>query len=72
MFDNFREYVKLLLKEKKMTYLQLSLASNIPESTIKCFMSGANDSRRIAEKIADSLGITFTYSNQQYRIDMGK
>ncbi len=68
MFGIFRHSVKDLLKEKKMTYSQLSVLSNIPESTIKCFMSGANESRRIAEKIVDALDVSMEYQNGTYSI----
>lgn len=55
MFQIFRENVKKRLSENKLTYSRLSIDTGIAESTIKCFMCGANDSRRIAEKIADEI-----------------
>ncbi len=68
MFDFFRENVKKLLAERKLTYYQLSEKAGIAESTIKSFMCGASDSRRIAEKIADSLDFDLVYSNGVYTI----
>ena len=68
MFDEFRQNVKILAKERNLTYAQIAEKSGVEESTIKCFMCGANDSRRIAEKIADVLNIILIYSNGEYRI----
>lgn len=68
MFAEFRQIVRNNLDKRKMTYRQLSEKTDIEESTIKCFMCGANDSRRVAEKIADALGMTLMYSNGVYRI----
>lgn len=69
MFNNFRHYVKEALKTRGITYAELSTLTNIKESTIKCFMCGRDDSRRVAEKIADVLGVSLVYSNQIYRVD---
>ena len=69
MFDDFRHYVKEILKKKGITYAELSTRTELKESTIKCFMCGRDDSRRIAEKIADVLGVSLVYSNQIYRVD---
>lgn len=69
MFEVFRKNIKVLLKNQHMTYAQLSQKSGIAESTIKCFMCGASDSRRIAEKIADALNVTIAYRNQKYIIE---
>ena len=63
MFDNFRHIAKVMAKEKNLTYAQIASMSGLEESTIKCFMCGANDSRRVAEKIADALGMSLIYSN---------
>lgn len=52
-----------------MTYLRLSDKTGIAESTIKGFMCGANDSRRIAERIADALNCELVYSNGIYLIN---
>lgn len=68
MFEVFRQNVKKYLKNNKMTYYQLGLKSDLAEGTIKCFMSGANDSRRVAERIADALGKKIIYSNGKYQL----
>ena len=68
MFTEFRENVKKILEEKKMTYSQLGIKTGLSESTIKCFMCGANDSRRIAERITDALDCKLMYSNGVYEI----
>ena len=68
MFDKFRTTVKKNLSLQGLTYSQLSEKSGIAESTIKCFMCGANDSRRIAEKIADVLDCDLVYSNGVYNV----
>lgn len=67
MYSKFREYVKSELKRKQMTYYKLAEKANLKESTIKYFMCGANDSRKVAEKIADTLGIKLTYSDGIYK-----
>lgn len=69
LFNDFRHYVKETLKKKGITYADLSTLTELKESTIKCFMCGRDDSRRIAEKIADALGVSLVYSNQIYRVD---
>lgn len=69
MFDDFRKSVKDLLASKKLTYLQLSKQTGLATSTIKCFMCGANNSRRIAEKIADALDLKMVYQNDKYTIE---
>lgn len=68
MFKKFRENVKQILNKTKLTYSQLADMSGIAESTIKCFMCGANDSRRVAEKIADVIDCDLIYSNGIYSI----
>lgn len=68
MFSEFRQDVKSLLRSKKITYSQLSDKTGIAESSIKYFMCGASDSRRIAEKIADALNSELVYSNGTYTI----
>lgn len=68
MFDVFRESVKKFLHDEKLTYSQLSTISGLAESTIKCFMCGANDSRRTAERIADTLNCRIIYSNGIYEL----
>lgn len=66
MFDEFRQIVKRLAKEKGYTYAKMAGIAGIEESTIKCFMCGANDSRRIAEKLADVLGISILYKDGEF------
>ena len=68
LFDNFRHIAKVMAKEKNLTYAQIASMSGLEESTIKCFMCGANDSRRVAEKIADALGMSLIYSNGRYEL----
>lgn len=68
MFSKFRQDVKILLHGNNMTYSQISEKTGIAESTIKCFMCGASDSRRIAECISDVLGCELIYSNGIYMI----
>lgn len=66
MFSDFRVYVKETAKTKGVTYAMLASQTGLEESTIKCFMCGANDSRRVAEKIADAMGMEMTYKNGNY------
>lgn len=68
MFSKFRQDVKILLHGNNMTYSQISEKTGIAESTIKCFMCGASDSRRIAECISDVLDCELIYSNGIYMI----
>lgn len=68
MFDNFRHNAKLIAKEKNLTYGQIAKKAGVEESTIKCFMCGANDSRRVAEKIADALDMSLIYNNGHYEL----
>ena len=69
MFSDFRKSVKTILSEKNLTYSQLGTMTGTTESTIKCFMCGASDSRRIAERIADALNCELFYSNGIYLIN---
>lgn len=68
MFDELRQNIKTIAKSRHLTYAQIAEKSGVKESTIKAFMCGANDSRRIAEKIADVLNISLIYSNGEYKI----
>lgn len=68
LFSKFRQDVKILLHDNNMTYSQISEKTGIAESTIKCFMCGASDSRRIAECISDVLDCELVYSNGSYMI----
>lgn len=69
MFSNFREYVKKILTSKKLTYSQLGEKTGLATSTIKCFMCGVNDSRRIAEKIAKELNVKLVFQNGIYSVE---
>ncbi len=69
MFEEFRENVKAVLELRELTYLQLSEMSGLAVSTIKCFMCGANDSRRVAEKIADSLELKLIFNKGKYTVE---
>lgn len=66
MFKIFRQNAKDKFKAQQLTYSQLSKKLGIAESTIKCFMCGASDSRRVAEKIADGLNMTLQYKDGEY------
>ena len=74
MFLNFRQEVKAMLRRNInvhsgiSNYSQLAEKTGVEESTIKGFMCGASDSRRIAEKIADALDFDLVYSNGVYTI----
>lgn len=68
MFEKFRQNAKKLAKKKGLTYALIAKKAKVEESTIKCFMCGANDSRRIAEKLADVLGMRMSYSNGIYEL----
>ena len=63
------EDIRNILKEKNITYAQLGTYTGLSESTIKRFMCGADDSRRVAEKIADALNFTLVYSKGVYSIE---
>lgn len=66
MFDDFRQVVKSMAKDKNLTYAVLAQQAGIEESTIKCFMCGANDSRRVAEKLADVLELSIIYRDGEF------
>lgn len=68
MFNIFRQSVKSQLRKHGLTYAQLAKKSSIAESTIKGFMCGASDSRRVAEKIANSLDCALLYENGIYML----
>ena len=59
-------FAKENLKSKRMTYYKLAKKIGFTESTIKCFMCGANNSRKVAEKIADELGVKLVYCDKKY------
>ncbi len=69
LFSKFRQDVKTILHSNSMTYSQISEKIGIAESTIKCFMCGASDSRRTAERIADALNCELVYNNGIYLIN---
>lgn len=56
MFDEFRQNIKKIAKSRHLTYAQIAEKSGVKESTIKAFMCGATDSRRVAEKNSRCLG----------------
>ena len=68
MFETFRQAAKKKLRELKRTYAEIAAMADISEATVKQFMCGASDSRRIAEKIADTLNCELVYSNGIYMI----
>lgn len=72
MFADFRQIIKALLHDKRLTYAQIAELAGLKESTIKCFMCGFTDSRRVAEKIADALGVKLEYSNGVYTVINGQ
>lgn len=72
MYETFRQNAKEALKKMGLTYAQVAEKSNIEESSIKRFMCGASDSRRVAEIIADAIGCKLEYSNGVYSIAKDK
>ncbi len=57
-----------MLIQQHITYAQLSEIINVADHTVAMFMCGAANSRRLAEKIADALGLTLQYSKGEYTI----
>ena len=68
MFDEFRQNIKTIAKSRHLTYAQIAEKSGLKANTIRSFMCGVDDSRRIAENIADVLNISLIYSNGEYKI----
>lgn len=68
MFDAFRQAVKERAKEVGYTYAKIAEIAGIDEGTIKQFMCAANDSRRIAEKLADALGMAILYRDGEFYV----
>lgn len=68
MFDAFRQAVKERAKNVGYTYARMAEMAGIDEGTIKQFMCGANDSRRIAEKLADVLGMAILYRDGEFYV----
>lgn len=66
IFDELRFLVRRLAKENGLTYADIAEKSEIKESTVKSFMCGASDSRRVAEKLADVLGISILYADGKF------
>ena len=69
MFTKFRLNVKEELKKRQWNYAKLGEQANISESTVKYFMCGASNSRRVAEKIADALDCKLNYCKGLYTIE---
>ena len=72
MFDEFRQNIKTIAKLRHLTYAQIAEKSGLKANTIRAFMCGVDDSRRIAENIADVLGVEIVYSNGKYKINSNK
>lgn len=72
MFDEFRQNVKTIAKSRHLTYAKIAEKSGVKESTIKAFMCGTTDSRRVAENIADVLEVKIVYCNGDYSITTEK
>ncbi len=68
MFDEFRQIAKRTAKAKGLTYQQIADATGFDLSTIRQFMCGVTDSRRVAEKIADTLELRLLYGNGRYAV----
>lgn len=68
MFDTFRQAVKKRAKDIGYTYARMAEMAEIDEGTIKQFMCGANESRRIAEKLADVLGMAILYQDGEFYV----
>ncbi len=68
MFKTFRQDVKKALKSRRLTYAQLGKNAGVAEATIKGFMCGASDSRRVAEKIANCLDCSLQYESGEYSL----
>ncbi len=66
MFDTFRQIVKERAKAAGYTYAKMAEIADIDEGTIKQFMCGANDSRRVAEKLADVLELSILYRDGEF------
>jgi len=70
LFDGFRVNVKEELKKRQWNYAKLGERAQISENTVKCFMCGATDSRRVAEKIADALDCKLNYCKGAYDLEI--
>ncbi len=69
MFTEFRNSIKEICKQQGLTYAQIAQRSGLTESNIKSFMCKAanNESRRVAEKLADALGLVLIYKDGEYQ-----
>ena len=68
MLSEFKQFAKKALKEKGLTYALVAANSSVEESSIKRFMCGVSDSRRVAEIIADAIGCQLVYNNGAYSV----
>ena len=68
MFTEFRQIAKDEFAKRGMSYAQVADKLKLSEGSIKSFMCGMNESRRVAEKLADVLKIKLVYSNGTYQI----
>lgn len=68
MFTEFRQIAKDEFAKRGMSYAQVADKLKLSEGSIKSFMCGMNESRRVAEAIADMLGYQLVYSNGVYNI----
>ena len=72
LFSEFRKEVKAYLRDNNLIYRDIAEKSKLSTGTIKCFMCGANNSRRLAEKITDTLGLKMLYFNGKYYLSENK
>lgn len=72
MFEEFRQDVKKRAKDMNMTYAHIAEQAGLSEHSIKCFMCGANNSRRVAEKIADVFHASIVYNNGRFVLTKSK
>ena len=68
MFEEFRQIAKMTAKAKGLTYQHIASTTGFDLSTIRQFMCGVTDSRRVAEKIADALELKLLYGNGSYTV----
>lgn len=68
MFDEFRTAAKATAQNNGLTYADIAVKTDISESSIKLFMCGASDSRRVAEKVADALGLSILYHDGDFKV----
>lgn len=68
MFDAFRQIAKEQLKSARISYAKVAESIGMSEGMIKQFFCGDNDSRNVAEKIADYLEIGLVYRRGGYSV----